>query len=211
MKFWVNKTAQRFAVARYFADENERDTRHHCGNARTSGWPCGVWCTMLAMLNCPVTRVAPHGGVKAPSASTSSRHAWGCNIRVDDVGRRFSKSRRGAARPVRALFDPDSVDDPLLKQAIKEPVAFFGGMFAGFLGLSVDDKESPLTQWVDATSKSAGRGGEKTEEINAVQGTERNETNVESAVKETAEEEVSQEVSNEVPSDVTETKTKTEV
>ena len=58
------------------------------------------------------------------------------------------------------MFDPDTVTGPLVKRAMKEPVAFFGGMFAGFLGLSVDDKDSPLTRWVEATSVAAGRNAE---------------------------------------------------
>jgi hypothetical protein len=46
-------------------------------------------------------------------------------------GRRVT---RGASTTTRAVFDPDTVDDPLLRQALKEPVAFFGGLFAGMLG-----------------------------------------------------------------------------
>lgn len=52
------------------------------------------------------------------------------------------------------MFDPDSVEDPLLRQALKEPVAFFGGMFAGALGLSTTDE--PLKAWVEKTSEAAG-------------------------------------------------------
>jgi hypothetical protein len=48
------------------------------------------------------------------------------------------------------------VEDPLVRKAMKEPVAFFGGMFAGFLGLSVDDEASPLSKWVRDTSEAAG-------------------------------------------------------
>lgn len=54
------------------------------------------------------------------------------------------------------MFDPDSVDDPLLRKAMKEPVAFFGGLFAGFLGLRVDEAGSPLKAWVDAAAEDAG-------------------------------------------------------
>ena len=67
-----------------------------------------------------------------------------------------SVGRRRRRAPVRALFDPDTVEDPLVRQAMKEPVAFFGGMFAGFLGLSVDDEASPLSKWVRDTSEAAG-------------------------------------------------------
>ncbi|XVF12173.1 hypothetical protein REPUB_Repub08aG0091500 [Reevesia pubescens] len=46
---------------------------------------------------------------------------------------------------VKALFfDPNQV--PILKQAVKEPVAFMGGMFAGILRLDLN--EDPLKEWV---------------------------------------------------------------
>ena len=77
--------------------------------------------------------------------------------------RRASSSRDGRRRaattttsPTRAMFDPDAVDDPLLRKAMKEPVAFFGGLFAGFLGLRVDEAGSPLKAWVDAAAEDAG-------------------------------------------------------
>ena len=66
-------------------------------------------------------------------------------------------SKKKTTRVTRAAFnplDPDSTNDPLLKKAMKEPVAFFGGMFAGMLGLSVNDE--PLREWVDKTSEAAG-------------------------------------------------------
>ena len=66
-------------------------------------------------------------------------------------------SKKNTTRVTRAAFnplDPDSTNDPLLKKAMKEPVAFFGGMFAGMLGLSVNDE--PLREWVDKTSEAAG-------------------------------------------------------
>ena len=43
---------------------------------------------------------------------------------------------------------------------MKEPVAFFGGVFAGLLGLSVDEPGSPLTAWVNHTAAAAGVGVE---------------------------------------------------
>lgn len=36
----------------------------------------------------------------------------------------------------------------------QEPVAFFGGMFAGLLRLEVDD--DPLKEWIDRTAEKAG-------------------------------------------------------
>ena len=84
--------------------------------------------------------------------------------RLRRASSRRASSRDGRRRaatttttsPPRAMFDPDSVDDPLLRKAMKEPVAFFGGLFAGFLGLRVDEAGSPLKAWVDAAAEDAG-------------------------------------------------------
>lgn len=119
---------------------------------------------MLTTLTAPTSRVQPRGA-RAPRA-TAARGAFG-DVRVfsalDDEGKKRSRrsaagshGRRRRRAPVRALFDPDAVEDPLVRQAMKEPVAFFGGMFAGFLGLSVDDEASPLSKWVRDTSEAAG-------------------------------------------------------
>ncbi|KAG8488121.1 hypothetical protein CXB51_018251 [Gossypium anomalum] len=45
------------------------------------------------------------------------------------------------------FFDPNQV--PILNQAVKEPVAFMGGMFAGILRLDLN--EEPLKEWVART------------------------------------------------------------
>ncbi|KAE8675607.1 UPF0426 protein [Hibiscus syriacus] len=51
-------------------------------------------------------------------------------------------------RVVKAFFfDPNQV--PILNQAVKEPVAFMGGMFAGILRLDLN--EDPLKEWVART------------------------------------------------------------
>ncbi|KAK9115480.1 hypothetical protein Sjap_014427 [Stephania japonica] len=50
------------------------------------------------------------------------------------------------------LFNPDR--EPILKQALKEPVAFMGGMFAGLLKLDLN--EEPLKQWVTMTVEASG-------------------------------------------------------
>ncbi|KAG1677903.1 hypothetical protein FOA52_001321 [Chlamydomonas sp. UWO 241] len=58
--------------------------------------------------------------------------------------------------PLDPLFD--SIPDPILRAVIKEPIAFWGGVFAGALGLSVT--EDPLKSWIQRTSGSgAGEGG----------------------------------------------------
>ncbi|XP_062160288.1 UPF0426 protein At1g28150, chloroplastic isoform X2 [Alnus glutinosa] len=50
------------------------------------------------------------------------------------------------------FFNP--TDDPLVKEALKEPVAFMGGMFAGLLRL--DLKEDPLNEWITRTVEASG-------------------------------------------------------
>ncbi|XP_012079179.1 UPF0426 protein At1g28150, chloroplastic [Jatropha curcas] len=50
------------------------------------------------------------------------------------------------------FFNP--VDQPILKEAIKEPVAFMGGIFAGLLRLDLE--EDPLKEWVTRTVEAAG-------------------------------------------------------
>ncbi|CAK9249617.1 unnamed protein product [Sphagnum jensenii] len=61
-------------------------------------------------------------------------------------------SRRSSLKSVRALFNPG--DDPILKEVLKEPIAFFGGVFAGLLRLDLN--EEPLQEWVARTSEAAG-------------------------------------------------------
>ncbi|CAK9312298.1 unnamed protein product [Citrullus colocynthis] len=50
------------------------------------------------------------------------------------------------------FFNP--VEDPVIKEALKEPVAFAGGLFAGLLRLDLN--EDPLKEWVKKTAESAG-------------------------------------------------------
>eukprot|EP00850_Spirogloea_muscicola_P011806 SM000074S21716 [mRNA] locus=s74:620649:621084:- [translate_table: standard] len=45
-------------------------------------------------------------------------------------------------------------EDPLLKEVLQEPIAFFGGLFAGLLRL--DLTEEPLRNWLARTSEAAG-------------------------------------------------------
>ncbi|CAK9195651.1 unnamed protein product [Sphagnum troendelagicum] len=47
-----------------------------------------------------------------------------------------------------------SKDDPILKEVLKEPIAFLGGVFAGLLRLDLN--EEPLREWVARTSEAAG-------------------------------------------------------
>ncbi|CAM6050683.1 unnamed protein product [Sphagnum compactum] len=61
-------------------------------------------------------------------------------------------NRRSSLQSVRALLNPG--DDPILKEVLKEPIAFFGGVFAGLLRLDLN--EEPLREWVARTSEAAG-------------------------------------------------------
>eukprot|EP01018_Ginkgo_biloba_P025462 Gb_33479 [translate_table: standard] len=68
---------------------------------------------------------------------------------------RVSVGRRG--HRIKAFFNP--IDEPIVKEALKEPIAFFGGVFAGLLRL--DLKEDPLREWVARTAEAAGLNKEQ--------------------------------------------------
>ncbi|GMY12736.1 UPF0426 protein At1g28150, chloroplastic isoform X1 [Fagus crenata] len=53
---------------------------------------------------------------------------------------------------IACFFNP--TDDPILKQALKEPVSFMGGVFAGLLRLDLN--EEPLKEWVTRTAEASG-------------------------------------------------------
>ncbi|XP_022885404.1 UPF0426 protein At1g28150, chloroplastic [Olea europaea var. sylvestris] len=59
----------------------------------------------------------------------------------------YSSSKPGGFRVRAFIYNP--TQDPLVKEALKEPVAFLGGMFAGFLRLDLN--EDPLKEWVART------------------------------------------------------------
>ncbi|VVA92832.1 unnamed protein product [Arabis nemorensis] len=44
--------------------------------------------------------------------------------------------------------------EPILSEALKEPIAFMGGMFAGLLKLDLN--EEPLKEWVTRTVEASG-------------------------------------------------------
>ncbi|XP_040998890.1 UPF0426 protein At1g28150, chloroplastic isoform X2 [Juglans microcarpa x Juglans regia] len=60
--------------------------------------------------------------------------------------------RKGKIGVKAFFFNP--IDEPILKEALKEPVAFMGGMFAGLLRL--DLKEEPLKEWIERTVEASG-------------------------------------------------------
>ncbi|KAL3374334.1 hypothetical protein AABB24_006023 [Solanum stoloniferum] len=57
------------------------------------------------------------------------------------------------------FFNP--IQEPILKEALKEPVAFAGGMFAGLLRLDLN--EDPLKEWVSRTVEASGVTAEEIE------------------------------------------------
>ncbi|KAA8527958.1 hypothetical protein F0562_035173 [Nyssa sinensis] len=71
------------------------------------------------------------------------------------VVKRLSSSSLLPKRSVRVkafFFNP--TNEPILREAFKEPVAFMGGMFAGLLRLDLN--EDPLKEWVARTVEASG-------------------------------------------------------
>eukprot|EP00236_Picocystis_salinarum_P003591 CAMPEP_0183825212 /NCGR_PEP_ID=MMETSP0807_2-20130328/1007_1 /TAXON_ID=88271 /ORGANISM="Picocystis salinarum, Strain CCMP1897" /LENGTH=117 /DNA_ID=CAMNT_0026070183 /DNA_START=313 /DNA_END=666 /DNA_ORIENTATION=- len=66
--------------------------------------------------------------------------------------RRVRRRTEGAAGASPNLPGPLE-EDPILRKAVKDPVAFFGGVCAGVLQLEVG--ENPLREWVQRTAKEA--------------------------------------------------------
>ncbi|XP_057967028.1 UPF0426 protein At1g28150, chloroplastic [Malania oleifera] len=62
------------------------------------------------------------------------------------------KARSGSLAVKAFIFNP--MDEPILKEALKEPVAFTGGMFAGLLRLDLN--EDPLKEWITRTVEASG-------------------------------------------------------
>ncbi|KAH0976148.1 hypothetical protein GBA52_018047 [Prunus armeniaca] len=64
-----------------------------------------------------------------------------------------TKVRLGNNDGVKAFFF-NPTEEPILRDALKEPVAFMGGMFAGLLRLDLN--EDPLKDWVSRTVEASG-------------------------------------------------------
>ncbi|KAH0456433.1 hypothetical protein IEQ34_014340 [Dendrobium chrysotoxum] len=78
----------------------------------------------------------------SPSCLKRGRKLWALSPRKVRVGFR-----------VQAFFNPLE-DQPIVKDALKEPVAFLGGMFAGLLRLDLN--EDPLKEWISRTVEASG-------------------------------------------------------
>ncbi|VFQ87410.1 unnamed protein product [Cuscuta campestris] len=69
--------------------------------------------------------------------------------------RRNLKSRVSArANGIKSCFVDPIREKPIIKEALKEPVAFMGGMLAGLL--RIDLNEDPLKEWVTRTVEASG-------------------------------------------------------
>ncbi|KZV32783.1 hypothetical protein F511_23695 [Dorcoceras hygrometricum] len=80
-------------------------------------------------------------------------------------------SRRNDGFRVKAsFFNSNPIQLPILKEALREPVAFVGGIFAGFLRLDLN--EDPLKEWVSRTVEAAGLSVEAIERSDGVEADE---------------------------------------
>ncbi|ESQ34043.1 hypothetical protein EUTSA_v10009115mg [Eutrema salsugineum] len=78
----------------------------------------------------------------------------------------FSAGIKSSELPFRPSFSPtrrtliakpccfNLPQEPILSEALKEPIAFVGGMFAGLLRLDLN--EEPLKEWVTRTVEASG-------------------------------------------------------
>ncbi|ERN10228.1 UPF0426 protein At1g28150, chloroplastic [Amborella trichopoda] len=73
----------------------------------------------------------------------------------------LKRLRRPESRVLRVKAFLNPLEDPVVKEALKEPVAFFGGMFAGILRLDLN--EDPLKEWLTRTVEASGIMKEDTE------------------------------------------------
>ncbi|KAK2655196.1 hypothetical protein Ddye_008248 [Dipteronia dyeriana] len=89
----------------------------------------------LSIKNYPCSALNPRKNPFSSKSSTgSSVGLWNYNIRYRN--------------PLQACFF-SPIDETIVKEALKEPVAFVGGMFAGLLRLDLE--EDPLKEWVTRT------------------------------------------------------------
>ncbi|KAK4428207.1 hypothetical protein Salat_1589700 [Sesamum alatum] len=98
-----------------------------------------------------------------PFSAPQSQCSWKAALRGKQlfVSSPYSfKSHSIGGSEVRAFLPiPNLTQEPILKEALKEPVAFVGGMFAGLLRL--DLKEEPLKEWVSRTVEASGMTAEE--------------------------------------------------
>ncbi|KAL5545263.1 hypothetical protein UlMin_009047 [Ulmus minor] len=92
-----------------------------------------------------------HSKSKKPSMNPFASRI--CRVRLRNC---TSNSKNG----VQAFFF-NPTEEPIVKEALKEPVAFMGGMFAGLLRLDLN--EDPLKEWVSRNVEASGISKEEIE------------------------------------------------
>ncbi|CAF1928502.1 BnaCnng29740D [Brassica napus] len=85
----------------------------------------------------------------------SQLHQFSARIKSTEISVRpqlapVRRSRTFTAKP--CCFNLPQ--EPILSEALKEPIAFMGGMFAGLLRLDLN--EEPLKEWVTRTVEASG-------------------------------------------------------
>ncbi|XP_021888021.1 UPF0426 protein At1g28150, chloroplastic isoform X2 [Carica papaya] len=106
---------------------------------------------VLLLASCPSNLLDLNGSrrreIVFPCSSTlKTRVELGSSI----FGRKIENKYRGSVKAF--FFNP--FKEPILKDAIKEPVAFMGGVFAGLLRLDLN--EDPLREWVSRNVEALG-------------------------------------------------------
>ncbi|KAG2494838.1 hypothetical protein HYH03_007078 [Edaphochlamys debaryana] len=91
------------------------------------------------------TSVTP-GPPDTSSSSTSTSYSAGPSSSSSST-----PSLPRLSSPIDAIAD--QIPDPILRAAVKEPVAFWGGVFAGVFKLNLD--QDPLRSWVERTAEQA--------------------------------------------------------
>ncbi|CAJ2628306.1 unnamed protein product [Trifolium pratense] len=88
---------------------------------------------------------------------SSSSSSGGGGVITRTIG--FNPLRvRNRSRITAFFFNP--AQDPIVKEALKEPVAFWGGVFAGLLRLDLN--EEPLKEWINRTVEDSDINEEET-------------------------------------------------
>ncbi|KAF7136201.1 hypothetical protein RHSIM_Rhsim08G0006200 [Rhododendron simsii] len=105
-----------------------------------------------------------YNATSAHKSSSSSRFAMSSvlcfppycapKLKVGIVRGLYSSSLSSSSFRVRVKASSCPIDEPILKEALKEPVAFMGGIFAGLLRLDLN--EDPLKEWVARTVEASG-------------------------------------------------------
>ncbi|XP_078167578.1 UPF0426 protein At1g28150, chloroplastic [Carex rostrata] len=102
---------------------------------------------MALLLTSPAKIVTYEWRLPVNNLSRSNRSAVvGSNRGIKKGERRFVR--------VQACFNPFEDQSPIVRDALKEPVAFLGGVFAGLLRLDLN--EDPLKEWVSRTVEASG-------------------------------------------------------